>query len=217
MSRLLGRETPCDRVKMKVHAEAMQYQGHIVWAAVYYPDDYAFELLTGHCESTDNGEDTLKIARAALMSSLSRIYKTLDVDWTSLVTIDGHSAVHSALKRAARELGATQTLKNVQKKKASTLPEISQNRPARVHLNPSNKSNKRVSGPIKCARNKIIELIKRDGPNCCWCGKEVQLTETLREPESASVEHVIRRADGGTNAMSNLKVACRKCNNTRHA
>lgn len=204
-------------MKLRVHAEAMQYQDTIVWAAAFYPEGSDYELITGHCAAGNTGKSTLEIARAALMSSLSRIYKELEIDWTSLVTIAGHSAVGSALKKAARDLGTTQNFKNVQKKKVATLPEIAQNRPARIHLNP-NSSKKRLHGKsgIKGARKKVLELIERDGPNCCWCGKEVLLDQLLKEPESASVEHVIRKADGGTNAMSNLKVACRKCNNERH-
>lgn len=30
-----------------------------------------------------------------------------------------------------------------------------------------------------------------------------------------TIEHVVRRADGGTNSMSNLKLACMDCNTNR--
>lgn len=31
--------------------------------------------------------------------------------------------------------------------------------------------------------------------------------------EEATVEHMIRKADGGTNRIENLTIACKKCNN----
>jgi hypothetical protein len=37
----------------------------------------------------------------------------------------------------------------------------------------------------------------------------------ITEPMRATIEHVIRRCDGGTNNMANQKLACADCNNRR--
>ncbi|MQX19777.1 HNH endonuclease [Sinorhizobium meliloti] len=53
---------------------------------------------------------------------------------------------------------------------------------------------------------------------CCYCGEHVVLTyrpyEAVR-PYAATLEHLQRRADGGTGHSSNLAMACKRCNNTR--
>lgn len=79
---------------------------------------------------------------------------------------------------------------------------------------PRNKSRKFHSGPQK--RRAIELLIQRDGLNCCWCKQECIPTANPSADLFPTVEHVIRLADGGTNRMENLKVACKKCNNERH-
>lgn len=55
-------------------------------------------------------------------------------------------------------------------------------------------------------------LISRDGKLCCWCGDVLEYG-TDKFP---TVEHVVRRAEGGTDDLSNLKISCFKCNTTRH-
>lgn len=62
----------------------------------------------------------------------------------------------------------------------------------------------------------ISRLIERDGWNCCWCGETCNPDTQPCADRFPTIEHVIRRADGGTGEMSNLKVACYKCNNQRH-
>ncbi len=63
---------------------------------------------------------------------------------------------------------------------------------------------KRYRGPP------VAVLIARDGPRCCWCGRE---TGTRRHP--ATVEHLLPRSRGGTDNTDNLAVACYPCNNQR--
>ena len=48
---------------------------------------------------------------------------------------------------------------------------------------------------------------------CCWCGQGV-----IPEPNkknSATIEHIIPKSQGGSDDMSNLAVACSSCNNKR--
>ena len=67
-------------------------------------------------------------------------------------------------------------------------------------------------------RKKRNQLRARDGDRCCYC--EVVMTFTTRALArnykfSATIEHVKRRADGGTNELINLKLACKDCNSGR--
>lgn len=59
-------------------------------------------------------------------------------------------------------------------------------------------------------------VIARDGLKCCWCGVKCEPTGNPNCNRFATLEHVVRRADGGSNDLSNLKIACRRCNNGRH-
>lgn len=45
-------------------------------------------------------------------------------------------------------------------------------------------------------------------PRCCWCRTRLAL-------ECATIEHVRPLSKGGTNALSNLRLACEVCNNDR--
>ena len=49
------------------------------------------------------------------------------------------------------------------------------------------------------------QLIERDGITCYLCGKKT--TTSNRQ-----VEHVVPHAKGGTDDISNLKIACKVCN-----
>ena len=45
----------------------------------------------------------------------------------------------------------------------------------------------------------------RDGQACVHCGRDSDLT----------LDHIVPRAAGGTNAVTNLVTACRRCNSSR--
>lgn len=48
---------------------------------------------------------------------------------------------------------------------------------------------------------------------CCWCG-----CQTVDEPQkanSATIEHVIPKARGGTDDWDNLAMSCQRCNTKR--
>lgn len=59
----------------------------------------------------------------------------------------------------------------------------------------------------------IVQVAERDGWFCFYCQcrlfhpKDKDLGKTL-----ATLEHVIPRWAGGTNAMTNLAIACAQCN-----
>ena len=50
-------------------------------------------------------------------------------------------------------------------------------------------------------------LLRKD-PHCHWCGAELDIT-------TATLEHIIPLARGGSNGNDNLTLACRKCNHGR--
>lgn len=59
-------------------------------------------------------------------------------------------------------------------------------------------------------------LLKKHGNACHWCGVEMRLSGDPDDPMSATIEHLVRRADGGGENIENLKLAHKHCNNTRH-
>ena len=63
---------------------------------------------------------------------------------------------------------------------------------------------------------RINRLIARDGLRCHWCGRLCNKKLSPCADLYPTVEHVVRRADGGSSAMHNLVLACRQCNNERH-
>ena len=51
---------------------------------------------------------------------------------------------------------------------------------------------------------------------CYYCGEEMKLSmEKRRSPKKATVEHLIKKADGGTLRYENIVVACQQCNCNR--
>lgn len=78
------------------------------------------------------------------------------------------------------------------------------------------------SAKIGWKRRKYLRraLRMRDGDDCCFCGARLTFEPNKsvpgRPPKSyATIEHVIPRSKGGTNAQTNLKLSCWTCNNVR--
>ena len=42
----------------------------------------------------------------------------------------------------------------------------------------------------------VLRLLRRDGPECCWCGVETSRTPDAG-PRMSSVEHLIPKSAGG--------------------
>ncbi len=84
----------------------------------------------------------------------------------------------------------------------------------------------------------LVRLIQKHGSKCRFCGEHVVRVSSIPESNRvsvkdglltyidnfyrektkkiATVEHVVRLADGGTNSLKNLVVACVECNNRRN-
>lgn len=58
----------------------------------------------------------------------------------------------------------------------------------------------------------IKQLTERDGFTCHYCG--IQLVDSVSgyNPNGASLDHVVPQDEGGSDDISNLKLACRQCN-----
>jgi 5-methylcytosine-specific restriction endonuclease McrA len=70
-----------------------------------------------------------------------------------------------------------------------------------------------------CARRFIDALITRSGPHCHWCKALTARVSRghhgrLRD-NHATVDHITPRCAGGTEELSNLVIACNRCNNER--
>lgn len=57
-------------------------------------------------------------------------------------------------------------------------------------------------------RSKRHQLLQMYGNRCCWCSK--QMTNSER-----TIEHLVPKSLGGSNSLSNLRLACFTCNNSR--
>jgi 5-methylcytosine-specific restriction endonuclease McrA len=74
------------------------------------------------------------------------------------------------------------------------------------------------------AKARLKEFLhKRQGGECCYCGR---MTRLYPEPwglgapapaDFATLEHLRRKVDGGTNHPDNVAIACFECNSNRGA
>lgn len=48
---------------------------------------------------------------------------------------------------------------------------------------------------------------------CCWCGRHTSIFRNRRD--SATIEHVTPKSEGGTDDWENLAMSCARCNSTR--
>ncbi len=63
---------------------------------------------------------------------------------------------------------------------------------------------------VKYTRCRLSEA---QNHRCCWCGRHT--TDERGRGHSATVEHVVPKAEGGSDDMDNLVMACMRCNNER--
>jgi 5-methylcytosine-specific restriction endonuclease McrA len=61
-------------------------------------------------------------------------------------------------------------------------------------------------GNVRLRRDLCAYVLERDAYTCHWCGRP-----------AGTVDHVIARALGGTDALTNLVAACSPCNSARGA
>jgi 5-methylcytosine-specific restriction endonuclease McrA len=61
-------------------------------------------------------------------------------------------------------------------------------------------------------RRKRRTLLLRDGASCAYCGRPAGTGEPFSR---LTIDHVIPVSRGGTDALTNLRVACRACNRAK--
>jgi GNAT superfamily N-acetyltransferase len=61
--------------------------------------------------------------------------------------------------------------------------------------------------------NRRIKLANRFGWKCHWCSQ--MMREELGYKNSATIEHLQPRSQGGPNSLNNLASACERCNRAR--
>ncbi|WP_085044135.1 HNH endonuclease [Ensifer aridi] len=67
-------------------------------------------------------------------------------------------------------------------------------------------------------RRYTLLLFEKQEGRCCYCGEHMILSYRWRDqqrPDAATLEHLKRREDGGTDHPDNLAVACRRCGDSR--
>jgi HNH endonuclease len=84
----------------------------------------------------------------------------------------------------------------------------------------------------------LLKVCRQFGFRCFWCGRDIIPVSSLppaciisqsacgvtyidgsgeeKTVRKASIDHLIRKADGGTNDPENLVASCMPCNNHRH-
>jgi len=58
-------------------------------------------------------------------------------------------------------------------------------------------------------------LVRRDGTTCWICHGNINMSLEPGEAQAATIDHVIRRRDGGSNRLENLRLAHNSCNGAR--
>lgn len=92
--------------------------------------------------------------------------------------------------------------------------------PAQNHLfkeQPAPQIAKPSPGRTPLWTSQITRLIERGGSKCHYCRRPLKIRQELADPrpDDATIDHKIPRSKGGSNAMENLLLACRKCNHEK--
>lgn len=82
----------------------------------------------------------------------------------------------------------------------------------RRHANGKARTNATSS---KDRRKKVAALIRRDGDHCHWCDGPFHMEDGPNHPQARQLGHLIPRRKGGTEALDNLVLAHRDCDNRR--
>lgn len=88
--------------------------------------------------------------------------------------------------------------------------------PPRLREQPDAAEESRPSAAARgyCSRDwraKRLEVLARDDYQCQACGRIVD------RPKQAHVDHIVPRASGGTDELSNLRTLCASCHSSRTA
>lgn len=74
----------------------------------------------------------------------------------------------------------------------------------------------RVMWHAKWRWRRVTQLMARDGMNCTICGGEIsRRVRDEYDPNYITFDHIVPRAEGGSDLLSNLRLAHQACNNLR--
>lgn len=60
-------------------------------------------------------------------------------------------------------------------------------------------------------------LISKYGLICHWCASVLDLNAKKNNMLYATIEHLVPVSEGGKTEIGNLRLACRRCNSSRHS
>lgn len=73
-----------------------------------------------------------------------------------------------------------------------------------------------MTKPANARRNERSRLYVAQKGRCCYCECVMDIAPINKFGDtSPTIEHLRRRADGGTDRIGNLALACLRCNTTR--
>lgn len=72
-----------------------------------------------------------------------------------------------------------------------------------------------MGSKVESRRNHRAALRKRQRDLCALCGERMLFEGNPNHPRFATLDHVVPRSLNGANARSNLRLACKACNNRR--
>ena len=72
-----------------------------------------------------------------------------------------------------------------------------------------------ASNSLKVKRGKRLRVYRRDRWRCRECGETCREDVADDHPRRATLDHIVRREDGGDDSEENLRLACRECNQAK--
>jgi 5-methylcytosine-specific restriction endonuclease McrA len=69
-------------------------------------------------------------------------------------------------------------------------------------------------GPNRYQRLRAEVLLTKP-PVCAWCGREIDLALSGKDPLGPTIDHILPRSKGGTNRPDHLQPMHRQCNERR--
>lgn len=182
-----------------------------VWAVVVLGVDDLHPPVFGGSKPRENPSQAVATSQAYAESLARRRYgKTVPISWVKehAVPVRAHELVNQHLQRMVQNAKRGPRTRKVRGRTIQIAPSPL---PAATLLRVPKTDRRRY----KAGRSRLLALIARDGMSCFWCGKQTRLDVVPDHPDRCTRDHIVPRVFGGKDALENLKVACRECNERR--